>query len=324
MSRIDAVQGVRRLRRVTRIIISALAALIIIAAAVIFILYRNDITDAHARLDGIDTKVFASKYGDIEYKIAGEGPTVLISHGVTGGIDQGMALGGGVFDQFGGAHRFLYVSRFGYLKSDMPKDASAQMQAAAYKELLDHLGIKDVFVYGNSAGAPSAMWFAIDYPGRTKGLILSSSAVPTSDPITSPPAVVFESDFVYWAIVKAVPGVLLDLFVPKELTLTPKEKKFFAKNVFEASLPVSRRSKGILFDNRVSTPSVNDVPFEKATSPTLIVHAIDDPAPPIEGARDMARRMPKAKLVELEGGHLMVRQEKEVPRLISEFVRNND
>ena len=142
--------------------------------AVVYVSFHRDVRAARARIEQIPSQVYASKFGDIEYLLAGEGPTVLISHGVTGGVDQGMRLAGGQFDQFGNGYRFLYVSRFGYLKSALPKDASARLQAAAYKELLDHLGIVEVFVYGNSAGAPSAMWFAADYPDRTRGLVLSS------------------------------------------------------------------------------------------------------------------------------------------------------
>jgi pimeloyl-ACP methyl ester carboxylesterase len=55
------------------------------------------------------------------------------------------------------------VSRFGYLRSTLPPDASARRPAVAYRERLDSLEIDRVFVFGNSAGGPSAMWFAIDY-----------------------------------------------------------------------------------------------------------------------------------------------------------------
>jgi pimeloyl-ACP methyl ester carboxylesterase len=302
------------------------AIVLVVAAAVFSALvlsaYWRDIRSARARVGKIPSKVYESKYGDIEYLIAGEGPTVLISHGVTGGIDQGMQLAGGEFDQFGKGYRFLYVSRFGYLKSALPENASARLQAAAYKELLDHLGGGKIFVYGNSAGAPSAMWFAADYSDRTRGLILSSSAVPQKEPPAPPPAMIFRSDFVYWAIVKAAPSMLLDIFVPKSIRLTPEERSFFIKNAFEWALPVSVRSQGILFDNGVSTPSVNEVPFEKIMVPTLIVHAVDDPAPPIEGAREIARRVANSRLVELDGGHLLVRHD--IRPVVRQFLSAND
>ena len=311
--------------RFGRILKLTLLGVLVLAVAGIgsaYIAFRRDLSAARDRLAHIQTKVQASKYGDIEYMLAGEGPTVLISHGVTGGIDQGVALTS-TFGMFRQGYRFLYVSRFGYLKSSMPDHASARLQAAAYKQLLDHLGIDKVFVFGNSAGGTSAMWFAVDYPERTKGLILQSSAVPGAE-IASTPPLVMKYDFPYWLAVKALPSTLLSIFVPKDYKLTVDEKAFYVKNVFAASLPISERSQGIAFDNGVSTPSVGEVPFERIAASTLILHAVDDPAPPIEGAREVARRIPDSRLVELDGGHFLVRHEKEIQDAIARFTSEHD
>lgn len=45
-------------------------------------------------------------------------------------------------------------------------------QATAYVELLDKLGIDRVYLLATSAGGSVAIRFALDYPERTKGLIL--------------------------------------------------------------------------------------------------------------------------------------------------------
>ena len=89
---------------------------------------------------------------------------MLVSHGITGGVDQAEALVTKWRNFQPYQYRFIFVSRFGYLRSDLPAEATARTQAAAYRELLDHLGVDRVFVVGNSAGGTSAMWFAIDYP----------------------------------------------------------------------------------------------------------------------------------------------------------------
>ena len=49
------------------------------------------------------------------------------------------------------------------------------------------------------------MWFAIDYPERTNGLILLSSAVPGPEP-DAIPKLVREHDLVYWSAIKVRPG----------------------------------------------------------------------------------------------------------------------
>jgi len=307
-----------RLRTLVKRALLVALALALAGLSIAYIVFRRDLSAARSRLAHIPTQVYASKYGDIEYRLAGEGPTVLISHGVTGGIDQGMALTT-TFGMFPRGYRFLYVSRFGYLKSSMPAHASARLQAAAYRELLDHLGIEKVFVFGNSAGGTSAMWFGVDYPERTRGLILQSSAVPGVE-IASMPPLVMKYDFAYWLAVKTLPKTLLSIFVPKGFPITEKEEDSCVRNVFEAALPISERSRGIAFDNQVSTPSVDDIPFERITAPTLILHATDDPAPPIEGAREVKRRVPRSQLVELDGGHFLLRHEQEIQDAISAFV----
>jgi pimeloyl-ACP methyl ester carboxylesterase len=274
------------------------------------------------RLASIPTETYTSQYGEIEYSLIGKGPVVLVSHGVTGGVDQGITITGS-FVSSGEDYRFLYVSRFGYLKSSAPpNDASARLQAAAYKDLLDHLGIDQVFVFGNSAGGPSAMWFAIDFPERTKGLILLSSAAPTSGPPPAiPPRLVFENDFIYWAVVKVAPDTLFSILLPKDIlsTLTTEEKASLIKNVFMASLPVSERTEGINFDNYISTPSVNNIPFEQIKVPTLILQAVDDPREN-EGGHELAERIADSKFVNLTGGHFLLRQEQRVQTEIAAFI----
>jgi pimeloyl-ACP methyl ester carboxylesterase len=285
--------------------------------------FRKDLAAARQRLASIPSAIFRSSFGDVEYVLEGAGPTALVSHGVTGGVDQGMSLVR-VFRVVPPTCRFLYVSRFGYLRSALPKDASARLQAAAYRELLDHLGIGQVFVLGNSAGGPSAMWFAIDSPDRTRGLILVSSAVPGAK-IASAPRAVFRYDVLYWLAVRLAPNALMKLFVPSGLlpALTGAERTFVVESAFTAALPISRRSGGIFFDNEVSTPSVEDIPFERIATPTLIVHAADDPAPPIEGARAMAARIAHSELVVLDGGHLLLRRDADVRRAIERFMTSH-
>ena len=132
-------------RRMTRkAFIGMIVGFVLLALFLVALGFCNrDIATARNRLAGIPSEVYSSHYGEIEYHLVGAGPVVLMSHGVTGGIDQGMFLANNFF---GTDHRFLYVSRFGYLKSSVPENASARLQAAAYKDLLDHLGIDQVFL----------------------------------------------------------------------------------------------------------------------------------------------------------------------------------
>jgi len=286
---------------------------------VVFAFFNRDLNTARSRLAGIPTEVYTSTYGDIEYRLVGEGPVVLISHGVTGGIDQGIFLTDKLFED---GHRFLYVSRFGYLKSSLPEDASARLQAAVYSDLLDHLEINRVFLFGNSAGGPSAMWFAIDYPERTNGLILHSTAGPGQHD-EFPPDQLFKYNFLYWAAIKVFPNMIIGLLLPDEIrsALNDQDKAMIV-NVFEASLPITERTDGAVFDDRVSTPSVNNIPLEQITVQTLILQAEDDPQEK-EVGHEMETRIPENDFVGLAGGHFLLRQDERIRTEIAAFVEKH-
>jgi pimeloyl-ACP methyl ester carboxylesterase len=217
--------------------LGVMGALTLTALAIILVPFWQDMRAARSRLAAIPTSIYQSKYGDIQYRVVGKGPAVLISHGITGGVDQAEYLVTR-YRNIDQRYRVIYLSRFGYLKSSLPENATPRLQAGAYKELLDHLGINRVTIVGNSAGGASAMWFAIDYPERTNGLILISSAVPgpQPDPI---PKLAREHDLIYWAAIKFAPNTLLGLLLPKNIraTLTGKQKNFVLKNAFMAGLP---------------------------------------------------------------------------------------
>jgi pimeloyl-ACP methyl ester carboxylesterase len=282
--------------------------------------FRHDMADARDRLAAQPTEIFKSRYGDIEYRVSGTGPAVLISHGITGGVDQAEALVTQWQNFHPDRYRFIYVSRFGYLGSDLPDQATARTQAAAYRELLEHLNIDRVFVVGNSAGGPSAMWFAIDYPAHTSGLILLSSAVPGPE-AEYMPELVAENDFIYWAAVKTAPGTLLGLLLPESVIagMSEAQKDFVVKNAFIASMPISERTDGILFDSKVSLPGVNQVPFEQIKRPTLIFQSTDDPREDA-GGQQMDRRIPNSTLIGLTGGHFLLGHETEIQQANAQFI----
>lgn len=310
--------------KVTAIILMIVAIILITAFTTGYVKFRRDLSAGNAKIQDIHSKLYKSQYGDVEYVLEGAGPTILISHGVTGGIDQGIGLS----DMYlGKGYRFLYISRFGYLKSSMPAKPSAKLQAEVYSDLLDYLHLDRVFILGNSAGGASAIHFAIDYPGKCDGLILVSSTVPGNTKALPPKAfmnLVFGSNFLYWCTVKLFGPSMMKMFVPESImkTLSTPEKKKLMDIVFLSGLPVSHREKGILFDTYLSNPSMDEaIPFEKITSPTLIIHSIDDPAPPIEGARMISKKIHHCELVSYEtGGHLILGHEDEIKRTISDFI----
>ena len=131
-------------------------------------------------------------------------------HGAGGGFDQGLEFAQPLVEK---GFRVIAPSRFGYLRTPLPKDASPMAQADAHAGLLDSLHVKNVAVIAASAGAPSAMQLCLRHPKLCTSLVLvvplAYSAHPTGAPAERPSALrhllintATSSDFVFWAMSK--------------------------------------------------------------------------------------------------------------------------
>lgn len=147
----------------------AMLALALVSAP-LFVKWRfdNDMQRAHAHA-AQGSVLMATPCGPIEYRETGTGVPLLAVHGSGGGHDQGMAFAAGLASH---GIRIIAMSRFGYLRTPMPADASAAAQADPHVCLLDALGIPKAAVMGGSAGAPSALQMAIRHPDRVSALLL--------------------------------------------------------------------------------------------------------------------------------------------------------
>ncbi len=178
-----------------RIVFVILAVLI----AGVYAIFALEMAAARARLVG-RSKTVETSFGTLEYAEIGEGVPMLIVHGAEGGFDQGVDMTGAMA---GRGYRLIVPSRFGYLRSTMPGNPTTAMQADAYVQLLDHLGIDKVVVVGISAGAWSSLQFAIRHPERCRALVLLVPAdyLPAGTSIHGGAVVsaMVNSDFVAWA-----------------------------------------------------------------------------------------------------------------------------
>jgi 2-hydroxy-6-oxonona-2,4-dienedioate hydrolase len=130
--------------------------------------YQHDIRASRERV-ATGSRLAQTPCGPIEYAVAGEGPPVMLVHGAGGGFDQGLEFGAPLVRN---GLQIIAMSRFGYLRTPLPHDASPAAQADAHACLLDALGVSRAAVIGASAGAPSAMQFALRHPARCNALVL--------------------------------------------------------------------------------------------------------------------------------------------------------
>jgi pimeloyl-ACP methyl ester carboxylesterase len=309
----------------------AWAAMAAAAALAVFLDYRSDIAYARVRV-ATQGRIAQTACGPIEYALAGKGQPLLVVHGAGGGFDQGLEV---MAPLAASGFRVIAVSRFGYLGTPLPADASARAQAKAHACLLDSLGIESAAVLGMSAGGPSAMEFAARYPARTTHLVLIVPAAyapkPGGDTAMEHPREVpflfdtaLRSDFLFWALIHGAPELAYRtiLGTPDALVAAASDpEKARLDRLMNSILPVAPRRPGLVNDAIVTT-HLERIELERITAPTLIFSARDDGYKTWDGAQYSAQHIPHARFVGYPvGGHLLVGHEQEETREILAFLR---
>lgn len=310
-----------------------LLAIAVAGFAVLIVMARRDIREAYSRITSSGARNVNTGGINTEYAEYGDGYPILVVHGAMGGFDQGLWLS----HNFGlTGYRVICVSRFGYLGSPLPDNATLDSQADTFASLLDVLGIQQAAVLAISAGSTSAIRFAARHPQRISCLLLACPDAPGKVPINVPPRFIFNtllrSDFVYWVLVKFFRKNLQYStgLVPRGYPLTP-EYQSRVDAVQWADLPVSRRMDGMIFesfttldDYLASVTEASPYPLSRIMTPTLIIHALDDPITIAENIRALATALPDAKLISLpDGGHLMFGHTEEVRASIAGFLKSH-
>jgi 2-hydroxy-6-oxonona-2,4-dienedioate hydrolase len=300
----------------------------------IYIRYSRDLQAANGRLEGT-SKVIETASGPIEYAVVGEGKPLLMVHGSGGGFDQGLDF---ALTFAGKGYQVIAVSRFGYLGTPYPKDASPEAQADAHANLLTALGIERAAILGASAGGPSTMQFAIRHPDKCAAMILlvplawKPETVSSSAPKISPwqekiITTLVGSDFVFWAATKLAPDLLMRkvLATPNEdFDAAPEAEKARINTMMNHILPISRRIKGLMNDS-VMGASLQRYDLEKITAPVLSMSVKDDLYGTYATAQYTASQIPGARFVGFDkGGHVWAGHGEEAYEIIRKFLDGVD
>lgn len=296
--------------------------------------YGKEIRRAKRRV-AKGSKMLKTWVGPIEYAEAGnpEGPPVLVIHGAGGGFDQGLDLGAGVTSEF----RVIAISRFGYLRTPFPNDASPEAQADAHAAVLDALRIPRCAVFGVSAGGPSALQFALRYPERVTALVLMVAAAYAPRAQGEKPKrmsalgaammnLTLKSDFLFWLALRLAPSAMIRMVLgtpPELLAQADKVERARLQTVLGHILPVSSRRLGLLNEAAV-VPTLPRYELEQLQAPTLCIAAKDDLYGMFEPMRYTAEHIPHARFIGFEtGGHLLVGHQEEITAEIVGFLREH-
>jgi pimeloyl-ACP methyl ester carboxylesterase len=297
------------------------------ATAFTYSSYKRAIAAARRRIES-EGQIIDADTAPIEFAEAGDGPAAFVIHGAGGGFDQGLELGRALL---GDAYRVVAPSRFGYLGTPMPRDASPDAQAESHLRLMDALKLEHVPVIGVSAGAPSAMQLCLKHPDRCAALVLVAPMVWAPDRTPSTDSARFgavlnaiaSSDFLFWSATKVATMTLLEtiLGTPAEVyhRATLQERRL-VERMLATILPISRRMAGIRNDSAVSS-SLQRYELEAIRVPTMIVSAADDRYQTYESSFYTAEEITDARFIGFpHGGHLLLGHEAEVQRQIMTFL----
>ena len=261
------------------------------------------------RLSSLNAKTLSCSYGKMTYIDEGKGEVILSIHGIFGGFDQAYET----CKVFGEKYRILAPSRFGYLYSDIKGKGTPKEQAEAYLELINRKGIDKVFLLATSAGGTVAFRFALDYPERTKGLILFSSSLPYSEKPEKYPEYAGPPQFLCY-------DYAMFLICPLFQSIMGMDR-----STIYGMIPIGERKKGVAIDAAITNIDMarnyDEYRIEDLKVPILILHSKDDKLASFESAKSVLHRFPRYQLVSFDkGGHLMVGHEKEVKEAVISFI----
>jgi pimeloyl-ACP methyl ester carboxylesterase len=308
-------------------------------AVVVYAAYKMD--SRQWERSSSDSLIAETPCGPIEYAVAGSGAPLLVVHGAGGGFDQGLELAREFVQR---NFKVIAMSRFGYLRTPLPDDASAAAQADAHLCLMNALGIERAAIVGVSAGGPSAMQFAIRHPDRAVALFLLVPAAYRPN-ATAPEAyrindgssrrtswssflldTAIKSDLLFWLAMHITPQTLIRsiLGTPPELVKNAeRSEQERVQRFMKRILPISRRQLGLLNDLRV-TSTLSRYDLERIQAPTLIISVKDDGYGTYDGARYSADHIAGVRFIGYdEGGHICVGHNTEIMEEAVRFLQKH-
>ena len=270
------------------------------------------------------SRFFVTSRGNIEFIFKGNnGPVLLYIHGSPGGCDQNI--------EPTKKYRVLTPSRPGYRRTDISVGKTPEQQADSFKALLDTLEIDQVFIMGVSGGGPSSMHFAAKYPEKTLGLILFEAVSFSQDFIKKDEALINSWDYRLFIQLLLMSSFgndrLAKMMLPNEKNrlrlLEKKENIVLLKKIIWSIWPMSIRRLGIENDYKQFT-NLN-IPYDKISSPVLILHGDDDINVDIEHARHANKAINHSSLYILkEADHMMhATHSEEIEKQIESFISNH-
>jgi pimeloyl-ACP methyl ester carboxylesterase len=309
-----------------------LAAAIALLGIMIYtiIQYRIWVEQTETHLEA-GSQLAQTELGPVEYASLGEGPAVVVLHGLKGGYDQGLVT---VHLLDAPEFQMISISRPGYLQTPLSSGRTLEGQADAIAALLDALQIESAAVIAQSAGGPYALQFALRHPDRCWGVVLVS-AITMPKEATTPGLVekllslLVDRDFGNWLMIGMAnrwPDQMIPLLIPDpehlDLVLADPQKLESLLEGAQSLALSSRRAAGSENDVQQIT-TMSPLPLQEISVPALVIAGTGDDL--TEDAEYFASQNSTVELVLVVGGDhstFTVYSDTLVPQVI-DFLQSN-
>lgn len=261
------------------------------------------------------------------FRHAGEGPPIVLIHGITGRSDQWEPA----IEHLAAEHTVLAPDLLGHGESAKPRgDYSLGAYASAVRDTMVALGLERATIVGHSLGGGIAMQFAYQFPERCERLVLVSSGGlgrevhPLLRAATLPGSELVLPLLTHGRVLlagEAIGRALGFLRLQAGTDLAEIARGFGSLGDAEARSAFIESMRAVL-DPGGQRVSALDRLYLAESLPTLIVWGEADPVIPVAHGRAAHRAMPGSRLELLDGvGHFpQLERPFEFARLLAEFV----
>jgi pimeloyl-ACP methyl ester carboxylesterase len=262
---------------------------------------------------------------------AGEGPVLLLLHGIAGSLETWAPLIPALSDEF----TVIAPDMLGHGSSAKPRgDYSLGAYAAGARDLLLALGHESATVVGHSLGGGVAMQFAYQFPSHTERLALvSSGGLGQEVSVVLRAATLPGSELVLPLITKAwvtgtgrrIAGWLDAIGVEPSADMTEIARGYASLADPEARAAFIHTARAVI-DHRGQRVSARDRLYLAESVPSLIVWGDRDRIIPCEHGREAAASMPGSRFELFEGaGHFPhLNRPIQFSRLLARFVNETE
>jgi 3-oxoadipate enol-lactonase len=204
--------------------------------------------------------------------------------------------------EFSKKYRVIAFDNRGTGRTDAPdKPYSMKMMTDDAVGLLDALGIGKAHILGISMGGGIAQGIAIEFPERTKSLILAATiAAPDTHPMLGHTLRAFAAAMTEGVSPKTIARIQLPYLVTSQFFENPEMVSMWVEVM--AGNPY--RPRGYACNRQTDACAGQDAraQLKQITAPTLVLVGKEDILLPVKLSEELAALIPRARLAVLEGG----------------------